>query len=67
MLRSSTDPSNKHHHNGSSMAPVVLIAGLASAFIIKKTMHGSKNGPAKYEKRANHEEGNDEESADLVL
>jgi hypothetical protein len=67
MLRSSTHPSN-NYLNGSSMAPVVLLAGLATAFIIKKTMHqGTKNGPAKYEKRAKHEEGNDEKSADLVL
>jgi hypothetical protein len=68
MLRSITDPSNNHHHNESSMAPVVLLAGLATAFIIKKTMQGTKKGPAQYEKRANHdEEGNDEESTDLVL
>jgi hypothetical protein len=65
MLQSSTDPSNNNHHNGSSMAPVVLLAGLATAFVIKKTMQGTKNGPAKHD---NHEEGNDEEeSADLVL
>jgi hypothetical protein len=51
MRGSTNDPTNIDGIDHSdSLTAVVLLAGVATAFVINKKMQASRNGPAKYER-----------------